>query len=40
MAQNVNFLQNDSWRGEEMLIKRCNGKRNSKGGDVLEDLGD
>jgi hypothetical protein len=23
-----------------MLIKRSNGKRNSKGGDVLEDLGD
>jgi hypothetical protein len=40
MAQNVNFLQNDSWLGEEMLIKRSNGKRNRKGEDVLEDLGD
>jgi Skp family chaperone for outer membrane proteins len=40
MAQNVNFLQNNSWLGEEMLIKRSNGKRNRKGEDVLEDLGD
>ena len=40
MAQNVNFLQNNSWLGEEMLVKCSNGKRNRKGGGVLEDIGD
>jgi prefoldin subunit 5 len=40
MAQNVNFLQNDLWLGEEIVIQRSTGKRNRKGEDVLEDLGD
>ena len=40
MAQNANFLQNDSWLGEEITIKGSNGKRNRKGEGVLEDIGD
>ena len=40
MAQNVNFFQNDSWLGEDIIIKRSNGKRNRNGEDVLEDIGD
>jgi hypothetical protein len=40
LSQNQNFLHNNSWLGEDIVIRKSTGKHSRKGDDVLEDVGD
>ena len=40
LSQNQNYLHNNSWLGEDIVIRKSTGKHSRKGDDVLEDVGD
>ena len=40
LSQNRSFLHNNSWLGEDIVIRKSTGKHGRKGDDVLEDVGD
>ena len=40
IAQNANKIVNGTWLGEEILVKIKQNKRDSKGKEILDDLGD